>query len=68
MKKLVVIISGLIFIIHFNQCAPAPHVRVGVKLNTPSAWHGPTPYTPPDSAVYLGRPSVDQLNLPNKNF
>ena len=49
----------MIFVYLF-ACAPAPHVRTGVKMNVPGAWQGEYPYAPPDSIVNMGRPVSDQ--------
>ena len=59
MNKTIVFISVLMLLI--ISCAPAPHVRVGTKVNVPVAWQGSYPYAAPDSSVLMGRPSASQL-------
>lgn len=61
MKKPVYILFVFIAVLQLHNCAPAPHVRVGVKMNVPTVWSGSYPYSVPDSTVIMGRPAADEL-------
>ncbi len=61
MQKLVSISLTAITVLQLTSCAPAPHVRVGVKMNVPTVWQGTYPYAPPDSTLNMGRPTSDEL-------
>ena len=61
MKKMLYKFSILLLILQLISCAPASHVRVGVKMNVPTVWSGSYPYSVPDSTVMMGRPAADEL-------
>ena len=61
MKKPVYILFVFITVLQLHNCAPASHVRVGVKMNVPTVWSGSYPYSVPDSTVMMGRPASDEL-------
>jgi hypothetical protein len=59
MKQPFYILLLLMIFLYMFGCAPASHVRTGVKMNVPTAWQGDYPYVPPDSIVHMGRPAPE---------